>query len=205
MQFIKFNFQLILPALFLTVGLSGCASITPPEAPDSSIPWSKREATLSQIRSWKLSGKIAVTTQEDSGSASIDWSQRAQSYDISLYGPVFTSGIKLSGHPGQVTMTTGSGNKLSAHTPEQLLSKEFGWKLPVSYLKYWIRGIPVPGIDQQSSYDNSHRLRSLSQGGFQVEFQRYMHSSGYDLPQRINISTKGFKSKIFVYNWQIAH
>lgn len=205
MQFIKFNSKPVIAALFLAINLTGCAQTILPEAPDSSTPWEKRKATLTQIKSWNLSGKIAVITDNDSGSASIDWSQRAQTFSINLYGPIFTSGIKLSGRTGKVTMVTGSGNTFTAHTPEQLLSQQFGWKLPVSYLKYWIRGIPVPGIAQHSSYDRSHRLSTLNQGGFHVEFQRYTHSDGFDLPQRINISTKSFKSKIFVNNWQIAH
>lgn len=205
MHLIKFTFKKFLPVLFLIAGISACANITPPEAPDSSTPWQKRQATLSQIKNWNLSGKIAVITKQDSGSASIDWSQRAQRFDINLYGPVFTSGIKLNGSQGNVTMTTGSGQKYTANTPEQLLSERFGWRLPVSYMRYWIRGLPVPGLAQKNTYDKSHRLSSLRQGGFLVEFQRYTRSDGFDLPQRIIIQTNGFKSKIFVYKWQIVH
>lgn len=191
--------------VWILTALSGCATITPPAAPKSTLSWDDRKSLLTRLQNWQLNGKIAVTTAQDSGSASVDWAQRAQNYTISLYGPLGANGITLTGSPGRVNMQASNGQKATASSAEQLIAQQWGWKLPVSYLKYWVRGLPVPNLPQNSRFDESHRLLTLNQQGFTIQYADYTTSGNLELPQRLTIHSSTLKSKIVIYKWNISN
>ncbi len=189
--------------VWILTALTSCTTMTPPAPKQSSVTWESRQALLSRLQSWQLSGKIAVNTTKESGSASVDWSQHAQNYKISLYGPLGANGITLNGNAANVTMETSNGQKSSAATAEQLIAQQWGWHLPVSYLTYWIRGLPVPNLPQTSRFDEAHRLASLTQQGFTVVYSGYTTAGSLELPQRMSITSPTFKSKLVIYKWNI--
>lgn len=193
----------ILPLLVATL-MTACTSLTPssPEGTPTQTSWNNRESALTRLTRWQLNGKIAVQTAQDSGSATIDWTQNQQQFQISLMGPLGSNGLKLSGHPGNVTMQTADGKQISAKNAEQLLAEQWGWRLPVSHLKYWVRGLPVPGIPANSQFDSYHRLSQLTQQGAHIQFLSYTRIGGLELPQRIAISSPTIQAKIVVYEWR---
>lgn len=205
MSHLKSLLNLVVVVWILTA-VTSCKTVTAPTtAPNQPAKtWDARKTELSSLQSWRIDGKIAVTTAQDSGSASVDWAQRADSYTISLAGPLGTNRITLNGAPGHVTMLTSDGKKASAPSAEELLAKQWGWHLPVSYLKYWVRGLPVPGLAQTSRYDAYNRLASLSQQGFSIQYLNYTQKRNMDLPQLVAISSPSIKSKIVIHSWQIA-
>lgn len=193
------------PALSVWI-LTACSTMTPSVPVESAkkASWDSRQARLRNVQSWQISGKIAVITKKDSGSATVDWSQHAQNYTISLYGPLGSNSVTLKGGPGRVTMTTSNQPAITANSAEQLLAKQWGWNLPLSNLNYWIRGLPVPGVEAQTTLDSANRLTTLHQQGFIVQYQSYTRSGDLELPQRISIDAPAFKSKIVIYRWNIA-
>ncbi len=191
--------------LLITV-MTGCSTIaptpTPPAAPKAT--WSDRQAALTRIQSWTLSGKIAVQTSRDSGSATVDWTQSQRRYTISLLGPLGSNGLKLTGAPGHVTLQTSDGKTFNAKSPEQLLAERWGFHLPVSNMNYWIRGLPVPGTTANTQFDQYGRLTRLVQQGWDVQFLGYSNAGGIDLPQRMSITSPSLNVKIVVYQWHIG-
>lgn len=200
--------------IFLLVAtLTGCSttktstattddSLTKPSAQNKS--WESREQALNRIHNWQLNGKIAVQSSRDSGSATVDWTQRAKQYNIALMGPFGSHGLRLSGQPGRVTMVTAEGKRVTANNPEQLLAKQWGFHVPVSYLKYWVRGLPVEGIPSNPKFDAAHRISQLSQQGWNVQYLSYTKAAGIDLPNRMSISSPELKVKIVIYDWKVA-
>lgn len=183
--------------------LSACTTLsTPPAAPGEKIPLKTRQTSLNQIQNWQINGKLAVRTQRDAGSATVDWVQRQNSYTISLIGPMGTNSFKLTGRPGRVVLNTSDGKQLTASSPEDLLAQAWGYHLPVSNMKYWIRGLPVPGSMSNPHYDTYNRLTSLQQQGWNVQFLSYMTSNGMDVPSRISLSSPAMQVKIVVYQWK---
>jgi outer membrane lipoprotein LolB len=188
---------------FLTALITGCSTVAPP-APAEQIPWKKREIALNEIQNWTINGKIALIAANNSGSATVDWTQHNKSYTISLMGPLGANGIKLTGEPGHVVMHTADGKTFTASNPEQLLAEKWGWHLPVSNINYWVRGMTVPGIPAKTHFDNYGRLTDLSQQGFEVQYLSYTKSGGRDLPSRISINSPGLKVKMIVYSWTVS-
>lgn len=193
--------------LFFTFCLAGCTTLAPPpvSAPAAKMTWKERQFALANIKYWQLTGKIAVQTAKESGSANVDWLQNQQHFSISLFGPLGTGGLKLLGRPGIVTLETADGKHYSAKNAEQLLVDQWGYRLPVSYLHYWIRGIPVPDIQYTGQFDANSRFTQLSQQGWQVQFLNYTNMGRIDLPNKIAISSPLLNAKIIIYQWKIRH
>lgn len=193
-----------LVSLFLIAFLTGCASVAPPAAaPAKKVSWEQRQAQIAQLNFWHLNGKIAVQTAQQSGSATIDWSQNNNRYTVSLFGPLGTNSIKLNGQPGKVSMETSNGKKMSADSAETLLAQGWGFHLPVSYLRYWVRGLPVPGVAAKPKLDNYQRLASLDQAGWFVQYQSYTTVGNLDLPSRITITSSSLRTKMVIYKWGV--
>jgi outer membrane lipoprotein LolB len=185
--------------LFATV-LTACTTVAPPSAPTQET-WQTRKAQLESIQNWQLNGKVAVQTAQDSGSATLDWQENHGSYSVSLYGPLGAGALKINGHPGNATLTLQDGKKFTANSPETLLAKNWGFNLPVSYLRYWVRGLPVPGLTANMQFDSYHRVTSLSQQGWQVQIQSYTRAGGAELPSRLAISSASLRGKLVIHEW----
>lgn len=124
-------------------------------------------------------------------------------YSVNLYAPLGAGGMKLSGNPGSATLVMSDGKVFKAASPDALLAKNWGFNLPVSYLRYWVRGLPVPGIPAKMSFDNFNRVTSFSQQGWQVEVQSYTRAGGAELPSRLSISSASLDAKLVVHEWHI--
>lgn len=206
------QFSIGLVGLSLTTLFTACSTVTPPQTATNSQqtttarikPWKDREMQLSQLHNWHLSGKIAVRTARDSGSASVDWSQVHDQYSVTMSGPLGAHSMKLYGHPGAVTLITSDGKQYTAKNADQLLAERWGFHLPVTDLRYWIRGIPVPGMAYRNQLDQYNRLATLSQGGFTIQYLNYTSANGIDLPGKIDILSPALKTKIIIYNWKIS-
>lgn len=195
----------IIGTALLAFTLTSCSTVTtPPPAPEVKIPKQDRQAALNKIQNWDVSGKIAVQTPNDSGSASVDWAQNHSSFNISLTGPLGSGGMKLSGHPGNVTLITADGKSYTSSSPEQLLTEKWGFHLPVSNLKYWIRGLPAPGSVGNTQFDAYGRLSELSQQGWRVRYLGYSRINGIDLPTKIFANSKALNVKMMIYNWKVS-
>jgi outer membrane lipoprotein LolB len=193
----------LLSLLFL-LALTSCATVPSAKlaAPQNqTISFENRANTLSHIENWNLKGAIAIRTPKDAVSANWQWQQKADhTYVISLFGPLGTNSLQLTGSPNHVLLETSDGKKISADSAESLL-KQQGYHLPVSYLYYWIRGLPVPGIPAQKSFDASNHLTTLIQQGWRVEYPRYISVNQIDLPGKIILTHIELNVKIIVNQW----
>lgn len=202
--------SIVLINLGMVMNLISCStmtttSLTSPaiEPVTKPISWKDREFALNAIKSWHINGKIAVQTPQQSGSATVNWTQQANRFNISIVGPLGAGGIKLYGtRTGQVTLQTSDGQVFTDNNPEQLLAKRWGYHLPVSNLSYWIRGLPSPNMAASTHFDTAGRLSTLIQQGWVIQYLSYVHRGKVDLPDRITIHSPSLQVKIAIYEWQ---
>src|SRR5688572_5599452 len=102
-----YHLRLVLLFLSLLV-LTSCATTpTTEQAPQNApITWENRVGTLSSIANWDLQGLIAIRTQNDAFSANWQWQQQKNHYTISMFGPLGSNAVQLTGAPGQVLLET---------------------------------------------------------------------------------------------------
>lgn len=189
--------------------LIGCAttpapvSNTPAVPSPSAMTWDQREKVLSQVHSWDIDAKIAIRNQKGADSANMQWKQANQQYSILLFGPLGSNQVRLTGKPGSVQLEMADGKKVNASSPEILLNQQTGYRLPVSNLYYWIRGMPVPNVAAQKRFDNENRLLELSQSGWLIQFSGYSAKGKIDMPDKIFLSNQAMTVKIIIHQWQI--
>ncbi len=165
----------LLLTLAAIISLAGCATQT-------ALPPTQNVSQLHQLEvlnNWHIKGKLGLRTPSDSGSLYFNWKQKADSFDIQLSGALGQGTTRIYGDQQTVTLEQGSQPKVTAATAEQLLYDNTGWRIPVSQMHYWIRGIPTPNSPILSSEHNEQgRLQSLQQDGWSIDYTRHSAVNG---------------------------
>lgn len=193
----------LLPLLILLL-LAGCSSTPPRPLPDDAQSvWEERQFHLSQLTQWHLNGRLAIQTGHEGWHLKIDWQQDRQTYAINLIAPLGQGSLKLDGNEHFVTLQSDKGEAVSATDPAALLQQQLGWRVPVTALRYWVRGIPAPG-PRQEQLDEYGRLTHLEQGEWEIQFLDYQPQQGLELPGRVFINNHQAKVKLVISDWQLT-
>jgi outer membrane lipoprotein LolB len=180
--------------LFLMVLLlSSCAQLPP-------LP----KMSASQLVSWHVNGRIAISTHTDSWTANVFWQQQGPVYEIRLNMPLGQGVMSLRGDDKGVVMRTANNKTFTARDPDVLVAQVLKLYIPVTALHSWIRGIPVSQPSPQwYTFDEAGRLHRLRQNGWEIVYKRYIKVQGFDLPNKIFLENDRFQIKIVIYKWDI--
>lgn len=194
MRFISFLFGVLL--------VSGCTSLpSTPSSPEQQ--WQFHRQKLSALNAWQLSGRIAIQTADEGGTASIDWRQQGEHYSIRIIGPIGTGSLLLEGDHHQVTLETTEGQAVS-DDPEGILFEQLGWRVPIRALRYWVMGLPAPGEVHQQVLGDEGVLLSLAQAGWQIRFKDYIRYNGTLMPERVFVNNHRAKVRLAIKDWNLA-
>ncbi len=183
--------------------LSACSQLpTRSPAPDTELAWQERQYHLASLNDWSLSGRLAILNDHEAWHVSIDWEQQNQNYAILLTAPLGQGSLKLTGNANSVTLQTDEGGILEAADPSELLYQEFGWRVPVKSLRYWVLGVPAPGNQREEQLDEYGRLIHLQQDGWEIRFLDYEKRMGVELPGRVFVNNQQAKVKLVISDWQ---
>ena len=185
--------------------LAGCATILPPSegSPSESV-WRLRQQRLSQISNWLLQGRVGIETATESGSAALRWEQKGEQYSMRIMAPLSQGTFELTGSDEGVRLRSPDNQILSARDPEALMSRQLGWSLPVSGLRYWVLGIPSPLRPiEHIRVDENGRMLDLQQDGWRISIQRYGTVAGEELPDKIFMENSPLKVRMVIGEWQL--
>ncbi|PAU54019.1 lipoprotein insertase outer membrane protein LolB [Pseudomonas indica] len=198
-------------AIGLIALLSGCAGLTSRESlqgQGNPALWKAHKEQIAQLDAWQISGKVGIRAPRDasgkstSGSGTLFWLQRQDYYDIRLSGPLGRGAARLTGRPGEIVLEVANQGRYQAESPEALLEEQLGWKLPVSHLLWWVRGLPAPKSRSQLTLDSESHLQRLEQDGWEVDYLRYAEQNGYTLPERLKLRGHDLEITLVVKDWQ---
>ncbi len=172
--------------LIIAMALVSACSLTP-NAP----------ATDPAPNHWGFTGKIGLWAYGEQESANIDWHDCINHYLIRLSGPLGVGGALIYGDNSSVSLHRGAEDSISADTPEELLAN-MGWYLPVSSLRFWLRGQPAPDAPYQQAPE-AGRASTLNQSGWDISY-------GYQSEKiaRINMNNGQIRLKWIIRNWRDA-
>lgn len=192
-------------ALLLCLGLlvHACGSIAPP-AVENSV-WSQHRQQLEALAQWQLRGRVNVRYDNESYTPRIQWQQDERTYQIRLWGTFNAGNTRIEGRPGRVTMEN-DGSVFSARTPEDLILQQLGYELPVSYLEYWIKGLPAPNSRADLTFNALNQLTGLSQDGWTVSYIDLRIYEGVALPRRVEVTRPrdDVRLRFVGLNWTLA-
>lgn len=172
-------------AVLAVLLLAACAAVP---RQDSVEPWPQRVERLSALKEWELRGRVALRTEDNQGGqASLSWQFRDARHVIVLRGPLGGGLMRLQQDRDGAYLQDAERREYRAASAEELLFSVAGWRIPISGLEYWIRGLPAPSEIAFQEWDEYGRLARLQQSGWDVQFLEYSQSGEYVLPSRLDV------------------
>ncbi len=155
-----------------------------------------------RIGQWQLRGKMGIRNSQQANSAYLNWQQCGNHFDIRLSGPLGQGAAHLYGDNHSVTLARGSQPPMTASTPEQLLSQQLNWDIPVSQLHYWVRGIPAP--NQRYQADEHGFVQSGWRLSYPKRTQINQSESGHTaLPTKVVAEHPQLTVTLILKNWNL--
>lgn len=80
-----------------------------------------------------------------------------------------------------------------------------GYQVPVSALRYWLRGLDAPGPEvERLDLDPAGRPERLHQAGWEVVYRDWSQTNGLPLPRRLDISRGEDSVRVVIRDWSLA-
>ncbi len=191
--------------LLILISAIGCSSVPerPPTLPAEQA-WSLRKANLAGLDRWVASGRIAVRNEDESWHANIHWTQDPDRYAISVIAPLGGGTFKLEGNSGGVQLRTPEDGYFVADNPDALVRDVVGLRIPVSGMRYWVLGVPQPGVSMEYDLDPWGRLKQLRQSAWRVDFLRYRENGEWELPDKVFMRNDQFEVRLVISEWSFG-
>jgi len=194
-----------LPSIFILImSLLLLSCSTAPITPERSAAWEQWQSQLRKIDQWQMNASIAVRGDKGAWSARVFWQQQKSLYQLRFHVAGGQGIVLLDGSATEVKMRTADRQEFVAPTPDTLLKDILKVEIPVSFLFYWIRGIPSPKervVDYQLNEFN--QLSFLAQVGWKIEFVDYRDVRGHRLPVKLLLENDEYKVKILISQWML--
>lgn len=161
----------------------------------------QREALLAPATDWRLVGRLGVSDGRDSGSGSLTWTQRGDRYQFELHAPVTGKTWLLTGDARHAQLQGLRAETLEGDNAASLLQRELGWRVPVTELSWWARGMRAPGKAELSLRGDGLPAR-IVQAGWQVNFLDYDESTNPPLPRKLYAESGNYKVRLAIQRWE---
>ena len=198
--------QLIAGCLIGTLALlSGCTTLSLPSGPQTAFKkqsWQQRQQTLKKVQRWNIDGAFSIRQPGNSSIANYEWQQVGKSYNIRIHSSLGIYSVAINGRPGRITLRRSNNQSFSARSPEQLMQQQLGWRLPLSDLFYWLRGLPAPG-KYRPRFDPYGHLVDLQQQGWHVQFSQYVTVNKVDMPRILQLQSGNLIVRIAIKHWKL--
>lgn len=183
--------------------LGGCATWAPaPTVPGVANPgaWQQRLSKLDRLDGWTLRGR-AGSGGVIGFTGSIRWVQTGQSFVIDVAGPFGAGATRLTGTPQRVEIRNARDTWIT-DDPQALLQEIYGWNLPVSGLRHWALGRPIPDVAATLEVDDRGRLTGLQQSGWSISYTEYAETAiGLALPAKISLENGDASLRLLIESW----
>jgi outer membrane lipoprotein LolB len=187
-------FRILMPVLLL----AGCATTPVPVKVTSPLGF----PSVNELPAhWQLSGRLSLTQGETGWHGGVDWTQEAETFRLRVSGPLGQGGFLLSGNERSVLLLDAARQTYVAPDAETLLTDVTGWTLPVTGMRYWVRGIPDPAIQFEAEVDAVGRLEQLSQAGWTIRYTRYHTTGDGRWPARLALVRDDVSVRMVIDQW----
>lgn len=190
----------LFPVLLLVLYLAGCATVPVDAGKGAVLPG----PGIDDYPVWQFRGRVSLMQGEQGWHASLNWSETSGRYRLNLAGPMGQAALQLDGDSDGVRLRTASGEELVAGDADTLVESATGWQLPVSGIRYWVRGVPAPDASAQVFSDADGRLARLLQSGWDIRYSRFRHVEGRDWPTRMQLAAGDISVRLVIDEWRLS-
>jgi outer membrane lipoprotein LolB len=186
-------------ALLFVLILAACKTLPP--APPESAPWEVRKTALQARDTFDLKGRIAVAAGQEGFNANLRWQQRGRQSELALDGPLGVGGVRILSEGNALKVLNPRGEQLDSDAAKQEIQAKLGFEPPISSLRYWVLGVPDPASAAEEALDDSQRLATLKQNGWQIDYTAYANVRGQSLPAKATLTREGVRVRLLVDDW----
>lgn len=181
-------------SLVLLLSVVGCAVVpTVPQIGYAAI--SKQH--LEALDRWSLSGRIAITSPEDSWSANMVWQRAGGEDNIQLSGPFGQGAVNVHLALNEVTVDRGDGKMERSSDPDEFVRTQLGVFVPVRSLAYWVVGLPEPTALAV------YAEQGFSQKEWLVEYKEWQDVEHKSMPRKVVVTNGKLRLKLVCDQWEI--
>lgn len=180
----------------LVIWLAGCAGMRP-------VPESQRAASPSDIKVWKLEGRIAVKTANDGWTANLIWEHDPLQDRLRISGPFSQGLLSIVVQDDLIHVNEGNGVEQTSRDPDALLRERLGFAVPLRSLRYWVTGVPAPEAEHVQVPNEAGGARRFSQQGWSLAYEKFSQVGAYQLPQKASINGHDVRLKLIADDWLI--
>ena len=183
--------------------MSGCTGIqskinTPP---NNASAHQQHLATLNNIKSFALKGRLGVVTQQKGFSGSIQWQHLSDADEIAIYSPLGAKIVNIAKNNTGVTLTSQDGKRFQALDAESLTENTLGFRLPLADLSDWVLGKHGLNKIDALSTNELGRIITFKQDGWDISYENYIEIDNVSLPTKILLKSEKLNLKIIIENW----
>lgn len=164
-----------------------------------------RERELGALPVWGLHARFAASDGRHGGSGSLDWSENGERYRFTLRAPITGKSVQLEGGPEGAVLTGAGREPLAGRNAGEVLNAEFGWKVPVADLAWWVRGLRAPGIPAILTFGANGLPATLDQDGWHVDYREWYAERSPPLPRKVYASRDPFSVRLSIQEWNDAN
>mgnify|MGYP001567845230 CR=1 FL=1 len=183
--------------------LSGCATTRYQAISVDQLESAK--PSLSELDNWKINAKLGLRTTTDAQSIQMVWKQQGETYQLRLNGPLGFGSAYIVGDSEQAEIK--KGKQLITATPQQLTMQLTGIPLPISALRWWVKGLISPNHTSPTSVQRAQtgRLESFKQDGWHISILSYSQTGPYWTPKKIAGRQGELSFKLVISNWDFSY
>jgi outer membrane lipoprotein LolB len=193
------HFSPRLYGLLLLLALAGCAT-HPARAPAPTL----LDLASPRYAIWQIRGRVSLIKGEQGWHASLNWREDAGRYRLDLSGPLGQGAVRVDGDDTGVRLQTADGREYVSRNADALVQTVTGWQFPVAGIRYWVRGVPVPGEQAVMETDASGRLVHLVQSGWDIRYNRFLDLEGRAWPTDLRLTTDDISVRLLVAEWTLG-
>ena len=193
--------RLALGLAALTIALAGCRTLPPPVrlVPD---PVARR--ALVSLADWHAIGRVAVRSGSEGFSASFDWREVDGRGELGVRGPFGAGAVHISLTDERIQIESGKEASIDVNAPfdtlDPVLTAHLGFPLPLASLRYWLLGVPAPGVPSDGSG------AEFEQAGWHVAVTAFVTVPGGPgpLPARLVLTRAATRIRVIVDRWTLV-
>lgn len=182
-------------SIFLLLLASGCSEIVVKPVKDT-YHLNDRSAFY-ELKNWAFKGRLAVSDNKESWTASIEWAHTEKEDALKLSGPLGQSAIKIILTKNSVILDRGKGEVLQSSEIDAFIEAQLGMSIPINSLRYWVLGLTHPNKSFVKLADGFEQEKWI------IQYSQMQQTDKQWMPRKLKALQNKTRLKLVIDRWTL--